>query len=70
MARTARRSESGKRDASSKLAEHRFSVLEVARELGRVTEAGPCRRLDRTSRPALNLALIGSLRERGSTSGI
>ena len=49
MARTARRSESGQRDARSKLAEHRLSVLELARELGNVAEACRRRGLDRTS---------------------
>lgn len=44
MARTARRSESGQRDSPSKLAEHRLSVLELARELGNVAEA--CRLQD------------------------
>ncbi len=39
----------GKRDAASKLAEHRLSVLELARELGNVAEACRQRGLDRTS---------------------
>ena len=42
MGRTTRRSGSGQRDSRIKLAEHRLSVLELARELGNVTEA--CRR--------------------------
>ena len=48
----ARRSQggsNGKRDAGSKLAEHRLSVLELARELGNVAEACRRRGLDRTS---------------------
>ena len=49
MGRTATKSESSKRDAKTKLVEHRLSVLELARELGNV--AGACRQrgLDRTS---------------------
>ena len=47
---TARKSESiGKRDAESKLAEHRLSVLELAQELGNVAEACRRRGMDRTS---------------------
>ena len=38
-----------KRDATNKLAAHRLSVLELARELGNVTEACRRRGLDRTS---------------------
>lgn len=38
-----------KRDAKSKLAEHRLSVLELAKELGNVAEACRRRGLDRTS---------------------
>ena len=38
-----------KRDAAEKLAAHRLSVLELARELGNVTEACRRRGLDRTS---------------------
>ena len=38
-----------RRDAGSKLAEHRLSVLELARELGNVTEACRRRGMDRTS---------------------
>ena len=49
MARTTRRSESGQRDARSTRAEHRLSVLELARELGNVAEACRQRGLDRTS---------------------
>ena len=45
MGRTARRSDSGQRDARSKLAEHRLSVLELAGELGNVAEACRQRRL-------------------------
>jgi transposase InsO family protein len=40
---------SGKRDAASKLGEHRLSVLELAKELGNVAEACRRRGLDRTS---------------------
>lgn len=40
---------SRKRDAAEKLAAHRLSVLELARELGNVTEACRRRGLDRTS---------------------
>ena len=47
MARAARWSESGRRDGRSKLAEHRLSVLELARELGNVAEA--CRHQPETS---------------------
>ena len=39
----------GKRDAASKLAEHRLSVLDLAKELGNVAEACRRRGLDRTS---------------------
>ncbi len=39
----------GQRDASSKLVEHRLSVLELAKELGNVAEACRRRGLDRTS---------------------
>ena len=49
MGRTATKSESSKRDAKTKLAEHRLSVLELARELGNVAEACRQRGLDRTS---------------------
>ena len=38
-----------KRDAATKLAEHRLSVLELAKELGNVSEACRRRGLDRTS---------------------
>ena len=38
MGRTARRPESGERDARSKFAEHRLSVLELARELEYVAD--------------------------------
>lgn len=38
-----------KRDATTKLAEHRLSVLELAKELGNVAEACRRRGLDRTS---------------------
>lgn len=41
--------EGGKRDAASKLAEHRLSVLELARELGNIAEACRQRGLDLTS---------------------
>ena len=40
---------SGKRDPSTKLAEHRLSVLELAKELGDVAEACRRRGLDRMS---------------------
>ena len=49
MGRSATKSESSKRDARTKLAEHRLSVLELARELGNVAEACRQRGLDRTS---------------------
>jgi hypothetical protein len=39
----------GKRDAGSKLAQQRLSVLELAKELGNVAEACRQRGLDRTS---------------------
>ena len=45
----ARSDHGGKRDAASKLAEHRLSVLELAKELGNVAEACRRRGLDRTS---------------------
>ncbi len=38
-----------KRDAGTKLAQHRLSVLELAKELGNVAEACRQRGLDRTS---------------------
>ena len=50
MARAARRSESGRRDARSKLAEHRLSVLELARELVNVAEVHRGRGLERNLR--------------------
>ncbi len=37
------------RDAATKVAQHRLSVLELARELGNVAEACRQRGLDRTS---------------------
>lgn len=49
MAQAAKVSGSGKRDAATKLAEHRLSVLELAKELGNVAEACRRRGLDRTS---------------------
>ena len=49
MAHAAKSSGRGKRDAGSKLAEHRLSVLELAKELGNVAEACRRRGLDRTS---------------------
>ena len=49
MERTARRSDSGQRDARGKLAEHRLSVLGLARELANVAEACRQRGLDQTS---------------------
>lgn len=49
MAQAAKSLERGKRDAATKLAEHRLSVLELARELGNVAEACRRRGLDRTS---------------------
>jgi len=49
MAQAARSSGRGKRDAATKLAEHRLSVLELAKELGNVAEACRRRGLDRTS---------------------
>lgn len=42
MSSSSKSASRGKRDASSKLAEHRLSVLELAKELGNVAEA--CRR--------------------------
>jgi len=45
----ARSDHGGKRDAASKLAEHRLSVLELAKELGNVAEACRRRGLDRTN---------------------
>jgi transposase InsO family protein len=49
MAQASKSSDRGRRDAASKLAEHRLSVLELARELGNVAEACRRRGLDRTS---------------------
>ena len=49
MAQAAKRVERSKRDAATKLAEHRLSVLELARELGNVAEACRRRGLDRSS---------------------
>jgi len=49
MAQASKSSERSKRDAASKLAEHRLSVLELAKELGNVAEACRRRGLDRTS---------------------
>ncbi|HMB75488.1 MAG TPA: IS481 family transposase [Kiloniellaceae bacterium] len=49
MAQASKSSERSKRDAATKLAEHRLSVLELARELGNVAEACRRRGLDRTS---------------------
>ena len=50
MGRTATKVGSGgKRDAASESAEHRLSVLELARESGNVAEACRQRGLDRTS---------------------
>jgi len=49
MAQASKSSERSKRDAATKLAEHRLSVLELAKELGNVAEACRRRGLDRTS---------------------
>ena len=49
MAQSGKSRGTGKRDAATKLAEHRLSVLELARELGNVAEACRRRGLDRTS---------------------
>ena len=49
MAQAAKGLERSKRDAATKLAEHRLSVLELAKELGNVAEACRRRGLDRTS---------------------
>lgn len=49
MAQASKASGQGKRDATTKLAEHRLSVLELAKELGNVAEACRRRGLDRTS---------------------
>ncbi|RAI22446.1 IS481 family transposase [Rhodobium orientis] len=49
MAQSGKRLGTGKRDAATKLAEHRLSVLELAGELGNVAEACRRRGLDRTS---------------------
>jgi len=49
MGRSTTASVPQKRDADTKLAQHRLSVLELARELGNVAEACRQRGLDRTS---------------------
>jgi len=49
MAQAGKRLERSKRDAATKLAAHRLSVLELAKELGNVAEACRRRGLDRTS---------------------
>ena len=49
MGRTWTVRKSRPRDASTKVAEHRLSVLELARELGNVAEACRRRGMDRTS---------------------
>ena len=49
MGRSAARDAAVGRDADSKLAQHRLSVLELAKELGNVAEACRQRGLDRTS---------------------
>lgn len=49
MAQASESSDRSKRDAATKLAEHRLSVLELAKELGNVAEACRRRGLDRTS---------------------
>ena len=49
MVQASRSSDRSKHDAATKLAKHRLSVLELARELGNVAEACQRRGLDRTS---------------------
>ncbi len=49
MGRTPTARKSRPRDAATKVAEHRLSVLELARELGNVAEACRRRGMDRTS---------------------
>ena len=49
MGRTSTVRKSRSRDAATKVAEHRLSVLELARELGNVAEACRRRGMDRTS---------------------
>jgi transposase InsO family protein len=49
MGRSPAAQRSGPRDAATKVAQHRLSVLELARELGNVAEACRQRGLDRTS---------------------
>ncbi|SDL80792.1 helix-turn-helix domain-containing protein, partial [Paracoccus chinensis] len=49
MGRTSTTAEPQKRDAGTKLAQQRLSVLELAKELGNVAEACRQRGLDRTS---------------------
>ena len=49
MGRSTTVQRSGPRDAATKVAQHRLSVLELARELGNVAEACRQRGLDRTS---------------------
>ena len=49
MGRSPTAQRSGPRDAATKVAQHRLSVLELARELGNVAEACRQRGLDRTS---------------------
>jgi len=49
MGRTSTARKSRPRDAATKIAEHRLSVLELARELGNVAEACRRRGMDRTS---------------------
>ena len=49
MGRTSTARKSRPRDAATKVAEHRLSVLELARELGNVAEACRRRGMDRSS---------------------
>jgi transcriptional regulator of acetoin/glycerol metabolism len=49
MGRTSTSRKSRPRNAATKVAEHRLSVLELARELGNVAEACRRRGMDRTS---------------------
>ncbi len=49
MRQSSARKSTGPRDAASKVAQQRMSVLELARELGNVAEACRQRGMDRTS---------------------
>jgi len=66
MGRSLTAQKSGPRDAATKVAQHRLSVLELARELGNVAEACRQRGLDRT---ALHVLSVGPERPAVSLVG-